>query len=99
MSTEKVTVENPNTPGRTEQVRADKYRDMHDALMQVLPGTAPGLSFAQMKDAAKPHLSQSLFPEGKTSGWWAKCVQLDLEAKGRITRLPTKPLTFHKTTA
>lgn len=97
MSDTKITVENVNTPGRTEQVRADKYNDMHAALMKVLPASAPGLPFADLKDAAKPYLSDALFPDGKTSGWWAKCVQLDLEAKGIITRSTGAPLKFYKT--
>lgn len=97
MSTEKIAVQNVNTPNRTENVRADKYHDMRAALMKVLPISAPGLPFEDIKAAAKPYLDEALFPEGKTSGWWAKCVQLDLEAKSIITRLNTKPLTFHKT--
>lgn len=97
MSDAKITVENINTPGRTEQVRADKYTEMRTALMQVLPDAPPGLPFADIKDAAKPLLSQDLFPEGKTSGWWAKCVQLDLEAKGIIARTKGAPLKFYKT--
>lgn len=97
MSAEKITVENPNTPGRTDQVRADKYCDMRDAMLKVLPDTAPGVTFKDMKQAAQAHLSQALFPDGKTSGWWAKCVQLDLEAKGRVIRAASsKPLTFYK---
>ena len=97
MTDEKIAVQNPNTPDRTENVRADKYHDMRNALVRVLPSTPPGLPFAAIKEAAKPLLSPDLFPDGKTSGWWAKCVQLDLEAKGLISRLPTKPLTFVKT--
>ncbi|MGH1576414.1 DUF6958 family protein [Planktotalea sp.] len=96
MPIEKTAVQNPNTPGRSENLRSDKYDDMRAALMQVLPKEAPGLTFDALKTAAKPHLSPTLFPNGKTSGWWAKSVQLDLEAKGLVTRLPTKPLTFHK---
>jgi hypothetical protein len=42
----------------------------------------------------KPRLPDDLFPGGKTSGWWLKCVQLDLEAKGIVARHKTKPLRF-----
>ncbi len=96
MAHEKITVENVNTPGRTENVRADKYADMHSALMAVLPDAAPGLTFDEIKTAAKEQLSQTLFPDGKTAGWWAKTVQLNLEAKGKIVRSQTKPLRFFK---
>ena len=96
MSEKKITVENINTPGKTENVRADKYENMRAALMAVLPENAPGLTFDEVKSAAKAHLSQDLFPGGKTSGWWAKTVHLDLEAKGLVTRVASKPLRFHK---
>jgi hypothetical protein len=43
-----------------------------------------------------PHLPDDLFPEGATVGWWAKTVQLDLEAKGIVIRKATKPLRWHQ---
>jgi len=48
-----------------------------------------------IKDAAKAHLPDDLFPAGATSGWWQKTVQLDLEAKGVVVRSDTKPLRFY----
>lgn len=94
---EKVTVENVNTPGKTTRVDKAKYDAMKAAMMTVLPKGAPGLTAAEIKDAAKAHLPEELFPGGATSGWWVKCVQLDLEAKGVMQRHKTKPLTFSKT--
>lgn len=96
MADEKITVENVNTPGRTERVNAAKYRAMHAAMMSVLPAEAPGLTAAEIRDAVKPHLPDDLFPGGKTAGWWVKCVQLDLEAKGIVQRHRTRPLRFSK---
>ena len=88
-------VENVNTPGRTNRVNAAKYDDMRRAMETALPHAAPGLTQSEMIGAIKPHLSQDLFPGGKTSGWWAKTVQLDLEAKGLLIREATKPLRWH----
>jgi hypothetical protein len=45
-----------------------------------------------MVDAVRPKLPDALFPGGKTAGWWAKTVQLDLEAKGVVLRHQGKPL-------
>jgi len=44
----------------------------------------------------KPHLSEELFPGGAKAGWWAKTVQLDLEAQGKWVREDTKPLRWYK---
>lgn len=95
-SGEKVSVENINTPGKTSRVDKAKYDAMKAAMMAILPVGAPGLTAAEIKEAAKAHLPGDLFPGGATSGWWAKCVQLDLEAKGVMQRYATRPLTFSK---
>ena len=82
MPDDKIEIENVNTPGRTERVDRAKYVAMRDALLAVLPSEAPGLTVADAKEALLPLLPDSLFPQGKTAGWWLKAVQLDLEAKG-----------------
>ena len=96
MSEDKVIVENINTPGRSERVNRAKYEAMRAALLPVLPSEGPGMSFAEAKEALKPHLPQDLFPGGATSGWWLKTVQLDLEAKGVIQRADKPPVRLWK---
>lgn len=92
--TDFVEVENVNTPGRTTRVNRRKYEAMRRAVELVTPMDEPGLTASDMKEATKMFLPHELFPDGKTSGWWQKSVQLDLEAKGILVRHPTKPLTF-----
>lgn len=87
---EKVEVENINVPGQRTRVDAAKYGAMKSAMLSVMSGDP--MTAAEIKDAAKEHLPEELFPGGATAGWWAKCVQLDLEAKGILTRHETKPL-------
>ncbi len=93
---EMVTVQNVNVPGAERSVDAEKYYAMREALTTVLPAAAPGLTQAEMIEAVVPHLAEALFPGGAKAGWWAKTVQLDLEAKGAIVREPTKPLRWHR---
>jgi len=92
---DKIEVENINIPGVTSRVDAAKYHAMRSAMLAVMPNDAPGETAQAIKEATKPHLPEDLFPGGATSGWWQKCVQLDLEAKGVVTRSPTKPLRFY----
>lgn len=92
---EMIEVENVNTPGRTSRVNAAKYAEMLSAMEKALPRSSPGVTQSEMVEAVKPHLADTLFPGGKTSGWWLKTVQLDLEAKGRLVREATKPLRWH----
>ncbi len=93
---ERVTIENVNQPGRSSQVNAAKYEAMKDAMLRVLPAKEPGLTQAEVREAVIPHLPEELFPGGATAGWWAKTVQLDLEAKRLVLREACKPLRWHK---
>ena len=83
---EKILVENVGQPGKTYRVDAAKYAEMRKAVLAVTPSEAPGLTPAEIIQAVKPHLSEALFPGSETAGWWVKCVQLDLEAKGVLKR-------------
>lgn len=91
---DKIEVENVNHPGKVEHVDAAKYQAVRALMLAALPKGQPGLTAAELKDAMRPDLPQDLFPGGQALGWWAKCVQLDLEAKGLVQRAATKPLTF-----
>lgn len=93
---DKIEIENVNTPGRTQMVDRAKYLAMRKALLAILPSDSPGVTVPQAKEALLPYLPATLFPRGATAGWWLKAVQLDLEAKGVIRRAAIKPLHFHK---
>ena len=74
---EKIEVENVNHPGLKSNVDAAKYRAMKKVFLKLLPKSAPGLTQREIVESVKLGLPEDLFPGGKTSGWWAKTVQLD----------------------
>jgi len=92
---DKIEVQNINSPDQTTHVNRAKYEAMRAALLMALPAQAPGATAAEAKADLLPHLSTDLFPGGAKAGWWLKCVQLDLEAKGIIKRTKTKPLRWY----
>ena len=92
----KVGIENKNSPGRVVNVDAAKYEAMKQAMLAVLPSTSAGLTVAELKQRLLPRLPEALFPGGAKAGWWLKGVQLDLEAKGVIGRVDSKPLRLHR---
>ena len=96
---DRITVENVNVPGYRTRVDARMYHAMRQAMLRVLPSTAPGLTQVEIREAVVSHLPAELFPGGAKAGWWAKTVQLDLEAKGVVVREATKPLRWHQTPA
>jgi hypothetical protein len=97
MSDDKIEVRNVNAPDHITRVDRVKYEDMKQALMQVLPDEAPGMKVSDAQEALKPLLDQDLFPGGAKSGWWLKCVQLDLEFKGEIARAEKPPVRLYRT--
>ena len=94
--TKKIDVENVNHPGVVSQVDADMYDAMKRAYLKILPKTSPGLTVAETTERLLAHLPEELFPDGAKAGWWAKTVQLDLEAKGVVTREKSKPIRLRK---
>ena len=94
---DKIEVQNVGQPGKTTRVDAAKYAEMRTAVLAVTPTEPPGLTPAEIIEAVKPHLSETLFPGGETAGWWVKCVQLDLEAKGVLKRGPKAPVRLWQT--
>ena len=96
MSSEKITVRNPNHPGKEERVDATKYRAMEAAMLAVIPSESPGLTIAELREPVLAKLPESVFPGGATAGWWLKLVQLDLEARDEIRRTADKPLRLHR---
>ena len=93
---DKVPMENVNSPGRAVRVDVDKYNAMKRAILAVLPTSSSGLTVAELKTRVLPLLPEDLFPGGAKAGWWLKGVQLDLEAKGLIARVHSKPLRLHR---
>ncbi|HTU10806.1 MAG TPA: hypothetical protein VMG08_07885 [Allosphingosinicella sp.] len=96
MSDDRVTVRNPNHPGKEERVDATKYRAMEAAMLAVIPSESPGLTIAELREPVLAKLPESVFPGGATAGWWLKLVQLDLEARGEIARSRSSPLRFRR---
>lgn len=82
----KVIVENIIHPGKTRAVDKTRYDAMKKAMLKVIPKRPPGVTPDDVYEAVLPLLPHEHFPGGEGAGWWCKCVQLDLEAKGLIVR-------------
>ena len=92
----KVTVQNINKPAYSAKVDAASYMAMKKAMLKIVPKKLPGLTAGEIAAAVVPHLPEDLFPGGAAAGWWSKCVQLDLEAKGMLLRDGGKPLRWRR---
>jgi hypothetical protein len=68
-------------PRLITRVDADMYETRKYAFLKILPKTSPGLRVAEIQERVIACPPEELFPAGAKVGWWAKTVQLDLEAK------------------
>ena len=58
-SDDRIVIENVNVPGSTTRVSRAMYEAMRQAMWQVLPATAPGLTQSEIRDAVVPHLPRT----------------------------------------
>lgn len=101
-----IKAENVNHPGYQENLKEEKYNIIRKAMLANLPdSSSDGMPFAQLEEKVTAHLAQNkvpkeLFPKPGSVRWYCKTVQLDLEAKGIIERLPKQsPIYLRKTDA
>jgi hypothetical protein len=88
----KIEVWNVTSPHHKTRVDARKYQAMKAVVLQVLPDAPPGMTPTALLAALQPHLPQDIWPGGDKAGWWMKCVQLDLEARGLLARASKPPV-------
>jgi hypothetical protein len=81
---------------RDEKSRAlivpEKYEVVREAILAMLPASGEGMTWAELAERIAPYLPENLFRHMGTVGWYARAVQIDLEAGGIIERVPgSKP--------
>ncbi len=89
-----VQARNVNHPEHRENLKAEKYGVIREAILSALPED-DWMSFADLEDAVRARLKDrqvpaQLFPKPGSVRWYCKAVQLDLEARGEIERQPKK---------
>jgi hypothetical protein len=89
---------NVNKGSRGFAVTAEKYEPIRKAILASVPKNKEGVSFDELVASVKGRVSKELFPKPGSVSWYTKVVQLDLEAKGQIERIPgVRPQRVRKT--
>jgi Family of unknown function (DUF6958) len=96
MANNKIDVQNINHPDRIKSVDAAMYTAMRNAYLKIIPRHPPGLTLDAIRKRLPDVLPEDHFPGGAKANWWAKTVQLDLEAKGIIIRDKSSPLQLRR---
>lgn len=98
---------NVNHPEHRENLKEEKYTVIREAMLAVLPEHDSGqsMAFTELENQVRAYLEannvpMSLFPKAGSVRWYTKAVQLDLEARGEIERLPDQsPIQLRKKVA
>lgn len=76
-------------------VEKRKLKPVEKAMLKTLPASPSGMTFDDLVDRIARQLNPMLFPLRKTVSRYTKVVQLDLERRGVIERIPgVTPLTL-----
>jgi len=83
---------NVNHPEHQENLNENKYQIIREAILACL-SRVNELPFSELEDQVRDHLqrnkvSMELFPKPGSVRWYTKAVQLDLEARAEIERVP-----------
>ena len=86
---------NVNHPDYQENLKEAKYTIIREAILHVLPDDtdSSGMTFSQLEEKVGVYLDanevpEDLFPKPGSVRWYTKAVQLDLEARKLIERVP-----------
>jgi hypothetical protein len=92
---ERVQAQNVNHPGYTEPLNRTKYELIREVMLECLPTAdeRDGMLFNDLEAEVKVLLADrdlpaEMFPKAGSVRWYLKTVQLDLEARGEIERVP-----------
>jgi hypothetical protein len=80
--------ENANKGSRGFAVTEEKYEPIRKAILASLPRSDKGIDFKELVAAVAARVPQELYPKAGSVSWYTKVVQLDLEAKGIVERVP-----------
>lgn len=98
---DRVSARNVNHPQHRQSLKAEKYALIRQAMLESLSSDG-WMSFDALESKVRVWLQQKavpprLFPKPGSVRWYVKTVQLDLEARGDIERMPKKsPLHLRK---
>ena len=99
-----IQAKNVNHPEYREPLKRAKYRHIRDAILGVLSAEdGRELTFDELEQGVHAHFKKNpvpdeLFPKPGSVRWYTKAVQLDLEARGALERIPGRsPLALRLT--
>lgn len=77
------------TPGKqSTAIPTWKYALVHDAILAVVPHTAPGIAAKHLPDLIRQHIASDDLTALGSLAWHATTVRLHMEVTGELRRMP-----------
>ena len=92
-----IQAKNINHPNYQENLKEEKYTIIREAMLASLPASGDGesMTFIELEEKVRAYLvtkgvPSTLFPKSGSVRWYVKAVQLDLESRNEIERVPNQ---------
>jgi len=79
---------NVNKGSRGFSVTPGKYDPIRKAILASVPRDENGVTFKELVASVARRVPPEMFPKRGSVSWYTKVVQLDLEARGQLMRVP-----------
>ena len=87
-----VRLRNPDRTKKMPRMPKDRYAIARRAALALLPRNAPGITLAEFLDGMTKRLPKAKgWDRALSASWYAMAIKLDLEARGEIKRINTRP--------
>ena len=83
-----VLARHPDPDKQGTRVRKDVYDAVTKALLAVIPKRKSGVAFQDLPRLVAPRVKDLDLPAKGSVSWYVTTLKLDLEARGRIERVP-----------
>ena len=84
----RISTQHPDPDKQGVNIDRRYYDAMARALMAVIPRRKDGVAFGELPKLVAPKLRGTVFDGGGSLMWYLTTIKLDLEARGRIERVP-----------
>jgi len=89
---DRIQLRHPDPSKKMPSMAGDAYALAHRTVLAVVPGQEPGITLNAYLAAMRSRLPEARgWDRSLSAGWYAMAMKLDLEARGELRRVNTKP--------
>jgi hypothetical protein len=92
MATERIQLRHPDPSKKTASIASDMYALARRTILAIVPADEPGITLDGYLDTVARELPRTgRWDPSLSASWYAMAMKLDLEARGELKRIDTRP--------